>query len=86
MTAPPNSAAGSAMGKAIPRRGGVTNDISLRDCRPSFPLCPPPPHPHCLPTTLTFSSGAQAFLRAYPKDRGSTQGEGLLSDSLSSSE
>ena len=47
---------------------------------------PSTPHPHCLPTTLTFSSGAQAFLRAYPKDRGSTHGEGLLSDSLSSSE
>lgn len=30
------------MRKAIPQGGGVTNDINLRDCQPSSPLCPPP--------------------------------------------
>lgn len=53
----------------------MTSDISVRDCQPSSPLCPPPsPSPQCLLSTLTFSS--QASLCARSKDRGSTRGEG----------
>ena len=53
---------------------------------PALPSALHPSYPQCRPSTPTFSSWAQASLRAHPKDRGSTQGEGLLSDSLSSSE
>lgn len=40
-----------------------------------FPSAFYPSHPQCLQSTLTFSSRAQASLRAHPKDRDSTRGK-----------
>lgn len=43
---------------------------------PALPSALHPSYPRCRPSTPTFSSWAQASLRAHPKDRGSTRGRG----------
>lgn len=62
----------------------VTSDISIRDCQPSFPLCPPPLPPAVLAEHTDLQLTGTGLSTCPPQGQGQYPGRrGLLSDSLS---
>lgn len=72
---PLNSAAGVVMRKAIPWGGGVTSDISVRDCQLSVPFCLLPLPPAVLAKHIDLQLTGTGLSTCPPQGQGQYPGE-----------